>query len=108
MAKAENVREDESLVGGFSFRAAKQAAQEESATKAASAQMQTGTKLTSQALVKDYQEANREEEEWRNVKLNLLLKPSLVKRLDKAARRKEIRSKNDLINYLLEQYFGIE
>lgn len=43
--------------------------------------------------------------ERRSVKLNILVTPSTAKMLDEAAKRGEIKSRNDLINYLLEEYF---
>lgn len=46
-----------------------------------------------------------ERKETRSIKTNIMIKPSIAKKLDRAVDRKEIRSRNDLINYLLEEYF---
>lgn len=43
--------------------------------------------------------------ERRNIKMNIMIKPSTAKLLDAATEKGEIRSRNDLINYLLEEYF---
>lgn len=103
MAKAENIRDDESLLGGLSFGASKQATQETPGAKAASVTQTAQASDVPQALVKGYKDSK---EERRNVKLNILIRPSTAKLLEKAVQRKEIKSKNDLINYLLEQYLS--
>lgn len=43
--------------------------------------------------------------ERRSYKLNILVKPSTAQMMDKAVEEGEIKSRNDLINYLLEEYF---
>ena len=43
--------------------------------------------------------------ETRSCRTTISLKPSLKCRIDRAVERKEIKSLNDLVNYLLEQYF---
>jgi len=97
MAKPENVRDDNGLLGGLSFDASKRAAQETAAPATPAAE-------AVKALSRGYKS---EKAEKRNVKLNVLIKPSTAKLLDKAVLRKEIKSKNDIVNYLLEQYFGL-
>lgn len=44
------------------------------------------------------------QEEIRNKRLQFVVKPSVNKALDKLVKQKKIKSKNDLVNFLLEQY----
>lgn len=48
----------------------------------------------------------QENYERRSVKLNILVTPSIAEQLDDAAKKGTIKSRNDLINFLLEDYFG--
>lgn len=106
MAKQENMRDKESLVDGFSYGASKQAAQEEPAPRtvpvvpAASA---APAVPAVQALTRAYKDSR---EDRRSVRISFLIKPSTNKRLELAVERGEIKNKNDLVNYLLEQYLG--
>ena len=61
---------------------------------------------TSASIVEGYQKTLKRRHERRNVKLNIMLKLSTSNLLEEALERGEIRSKNDLINYLLEEYFA--
>lgn len=54
-------------------------------------------------LVDVYRQQGRAER--RSTKLNILVKPSTAQKMDKAVEDGEIKSRNDLINYLLEEYF---
>lgn len=109
MAKAENIRDDGGLLGGLSFGASKQAAEDGVKTQTAPAPVVAATPVPqaeqmSQILRKSYQENSRIER--RNIKLNIMITPTMSKMLDNASQSGEIKSKNDLINSLLEQFFG--
>lgn len=56
-------------------------------------------------LVAGYDSRRMEEPERRSVKQNILITPYIAGRMDEAAKKGEIKSRNDLINYLLEEYF---
>lgn len=43
-------------------------------------------------------------EETRSQRLQIVVKPSVNKKLDKLVKQKKIKSKNDLINFLVEDY----
>lgn len=49
----------------------------------------------------------RVSEEGRTKAFQALLKPSVSERLTKDVNKKKIKSRNDLINFLLEEYYGI-
>lgn len=59
-------------------------------------------------LTEGYQQVHKRKIETRSAKLNILVKPSTASKLDDAVTNGEIRSRNDLINYLLEKYFEEE
>ena len=63
----------------------------------------TGVQQTKNQLVDVYRQQGRAER--RTTKLNILVKPSTAQKMDKAVEEGEIKSRNDLINYLLEEYF---
>ena len=44
------------------------------------------------------------QEEIRSKRLQFVVKPSVNKELDRLVKQKKIKSKNDLVNFLLEQY----
>lgn len=62
-----------------------------------------GVQQTKNQLVDVYRQQGRAER--RTTKLNILVKPSTAQKMDKAVEEGEIKSRNDLINYLLEEYF---
>ena len=50
----------------------------------------------------------RFENEKKTHRYNALIKPSLNKKMERDMRNKNLKSKNDLINFLLEMYYGVE
>ncbi len=44
------------------------------------------------------------QEETRSKRVQFVLKPSVNKELDRLVKQKKIKSKNDLVNFLLEQF----
>ena len=48
----------------------------------------------------------RFDSEKKTYRYNALIKPSLAKKMDRDMRNKNLKSKNDLINFLLEMYYG--
>ena len=110
MAKQENVTEEVTggLSTGITFGAAKGARETASSVKST----QTGNAGVgggSKALTKGYRASRQgDEAERRSFRMNVLIKPSTAAALDWAVKKGEIQSKNDLVNYLLEQYFAEE
>lgn len=103
MAKQENVTEEVTggLSTGITFGASKGAR--------GGGQPQGGAVGGSKALTKGYRASRQgEEAETRSIRMNVLIKPSTAEALSWAVKKGEIQSKNDLINYLLEQYFAEE
>ena len=103
MAKQENVTEEVTggLSTGITFGASKGAR--------GGVQPQGGTVGGGKALTKGYRASRQgEEAETRSIRMNVLIKPSTAEALSWAVKKGEIQSKNDLINYLLEQYFAEE
>ncbi len=103
MAKQENVTEEVTggLSTGITFGASKGAR--------GGGQPQGGAVGGSKALTKGYRASRQgEEAETRSIRMNVLIKPSTAEALAWAVKKGEIQSKNDLINYLLEQYFAEE
>lgn len=103
MAKQENVTEEVTggLSTGITFGASKGAR--------GGGQPQGGAAGGSKALTKGYRASRQgEEAETRSIRMNVLIKPSTAEALSWAVKKGEIQSKNDLINYLLEQYFAEE
>lgn len=103
MAKQENVTEEVTggLSTGITFGASKGAR--------GGGQPQGGAGVGSKALTKGYRASRQgEEAETRSIRMNVLIKPSTAEALSWAVKKGEIQSKNDLINYLLEQYFAEE
>lgn len=60
------------------------------------------------ALTDGYRELHKGNVETRSVKMQILVKPSTAEKLKEAADNNAIKSKNDLVNYLLEKYFEEE
>ena len=46
------------------------------------------------------------QEEKRNQRVQIVVKPSLNEKLDLLVKQKKIKSKNDLVNFLLESYIA--
>lgn len=46
------------------------------------------------------------QEETRSKRIQIVIKPSVNQKLDRLVRQEKIKSKNDLINFLLEQYIS--
>lgn len=44
------------------------------------------------------------QEETRSKRIQIVVKPSINKELDQLVKQKKIKSKNDLVNFLLEQF----
>lgn len=108
MAKKENIRDDGGLLGGLSFGESKRAAQEAPATRPAPATpvVSAPQKVpVSQVLTRSYRDSR---EEKRRVRYSFLITPTTNRLLDEAVKRGEIKSKNHLVNYLLEQYLGVD
>lgn len=104
MAKKENVDNTEvggGLSDGFAYGASRQARETGGEQPRA-----PRTNENSLALARGYQKSIEPTVERRSVKVNILITPSLSEALDHAVKHKKIRSRNDLINYLLEQYFS--
>lgn len=59
-------------------------------------------------LTEGYQQVHKKNIETRSAKLNILVKPSTASKLQESVNKGKIRSRNDLINYLLEKYFEEE
>ena len=59
-------------------------------------------------LTEGYQQVHKRKIETRSAKLNILVKPSTAQKLEESVKEGTIRSRNDLINYLLEKYFEEE
>lgn len=107
MAKQENVTEEVAggLSTGITFGAAKGARETGPGASAQGGTSRGGSK----ALTKGYKASRQgDEPERRSFRMNVLIKPSTAEALDWAVKRGEIQSKNDLVNYLLEQYFAEE
>lgn len=105
MAKQENVTEEVTggLSTGITFGASK------GARGGAQPQGGAGGGIGGKALTKGYRASRQgEEAETRSIRMNVLIKPSTAEALSWAVKKGEIQSKNDLINYLLEQYFAEE
>jgi len=56
-------------------------------------------------LASVYAEKKKKMPQTRSVRLQVVVTPAISERLDKLVESREIRSKNDLINFLLESYF---
>ena len=56
-------------------------------------------------LTGSYQETLQSAPERRNIRLNFTVTPTMAEKLDNAVRNRQIKSKNDLINFLVEKYF---
>lgn len=52
----------------------------------------------------DTQTYTMTKEETRSKRIQIVIKPSVNKALDRLVRQKKIKSKNDLVNFLLESY----
>lgn len=59
-------------------------------------------------LMDGYQLVHQRKYETRSAKLNILVKPSTAQKLDESVKEGKIKSRNDLINFLLEKYFEEE
>lgn len=68
-------------------------------------QMQVVQQPVASPLTEGYQQVHKKKIETRSAKMNILVKPSTAEKLDNAVNNNEIRSRNDLINWLLEKYF---
>ena len=89
------------LTEGLNFTAPAVPAQGESRPQIPNIKHQT----TANPLTKGYQQVHKGKIETRSAKLNILVKRSTAEKLDEAVNNGDIRSRNDLINYLLEKYF---
>lgn len=58
------------------------------------------------SVLADRYSATRSDGEGKSVRFSALIKPSLIKKMDADIRNKRIKSRNDLLNFLLEQYYG--
>ena len=58
-------------------------------------------------LASVYAEKKKNLPQTRNVRLQVVITPAISERLDQLVKSHEIRSKNDLINFLLESYFDM-
>ena len=58
-------------------------------------------------LASVYAEKKKNLPQTRSVRLQVVITPAISERLDKLVENREIRSKNDLINFLLESYFDM-
>ena len=63
-------------------------------------------KTAGKALTDMYQSSIKEVEETRSKPFMVKLKPSTMEKMDKAVKKKIIKSRADLINFLVEQYFA--
>ena len=102
MAKRENTPEEPAggLTVGLNFKGNNQPEEKEEKTPY---ETTNHTKEKRPAALKDAYKS-RPKKESRTVKLNILVKPSTAQKLDAAVDRREIKSRNDLINFLLERY----
>ena len=111
MAKLENIPKDNNgLTSGLDFGASKEAKeqqlleeQERKRLEQMEKERQEKNKPTNY-IVEEYKKNTRYER--RNVKINAMITPSLSKKMDESLEKGEIRSKNDLINQLLEMYYA--
>ena len=112
MAKAENTPKTgtSGLTGGLDFGASReekarqlQEEQERLRLEQMEKERQEKNKPTN-FIVEEYKKNTRYER--RNVKINAMITPSLSKKMDDSLEKGEIRSKNDLINQLLEMYYA--
>jgi len=112
MAKLENIPKDGSggLTGGLDFGASKEAkeqqllAEQERLRKEKEEHERQAKSKTTNFVAEEYRKKTRYER--RNVNINAMITPTLAEKMDAALANGEIRSKNDLINQLLEMYFA--
>ncbi len=101
MAKHENTTEvTGGLTTGLEFTATTEQAEGENKQPTPAVNKQTANPLT-----KGYQQMHKGKMETRSSKVNILIKPSTAQKLEDAVNNGTIKSRNDLINYLLEKYF---
>ena len=107
MAKRDNMPpEDNGLTGGLQFGASKEVKERQKAVEQEKSDTHRTSPHTS-SLVEEYQETWKRNER-RSIKFNIMITPTLSKKLDRSVDRGEIRSRNDLINHLLEKYYEEE
>lgn len=63
-------------------------------------------KSSGKQLTDMYQSSIKEVEETRSKPFMVKIKPSTAEKMDRAVKKKIIKSRADLINFLLEQYFA--
>lgn len=115
MAKKENMTEvSGGLSAGLDFGASREAKKtpapvapaETPAVAPAVEPAPVKPKTAGKHLTDMYQNSIKEVEETRSKPFMVKLKPSTMEKMDKAVKKKIIKSRADLINFLLEQYFA--
>jgi len=104
MAKAENTPKTgaSGLTGGLDFGASKEAKELQRLEQ--EQEKKKNEPATAGSIVEGYKKTVKHYER-RSVKFNILITPTIAMKMDQAIERGELRSRNDLINHLLEVYF---
>ena len=105
MAKKENTEDLQGgLTAGLKFSASREVKNMGDKTNPAEPAAENN-KNENDSLSEMYQGTMQLQNEKRSYRFNILIRPSLAKKMEQAAAEGKIKSRNDLINFLLERYF---